>query len=129
MPYRFLSDKWFDAVEALRDGAPEPPEAVRDITLNVVVTGGPEGDVKGHVTAGRVERDLADGAPTTITIPFEVAKRLFIDGDPAAAIQSLLTGEITIEGDPTPLVPLQFAFASPTLEQLAFQRKVQALTI
>src|SRR2546428_503546 len=38
--YLFLSDAWFDAVEALRDKAPTPPEELADVAVHMVVTGG-----------------------------------------------------------------------------------------
>lgn len=128
MAHRFLSEGWFDAVEALRDEAPEPPDVVKSLAVNIVVYGGPDGDVKGHLAAGQVERGLADNAPTSISIPYAVARKLFIEADAAAAINALLAGEIKIEGDPAPLLPLQLSLSSPTTEQLAFQQKLQSLT-
>ena len=69
MAYPFLSDAWFDAVEALRDRAPAAPEEVADIAVNMVVTGGPDGDRSLHFAEGRFDRGLVEGAPTTVTLP------------------------------------------------------------
>ena len=44
MAHAFLSDPWFEAVEGLRSEAPEPPAAMKDLQINVVVQGGPDGD-------------------------------------------------------------------------------------
>jgi hypothetical protein len=68
MSYPFLSDPWFDAVESLRDKAPTAPEEVADIAVNMVVTGGPNGDRALHFAAGRFDRGMVDGAPTTVTV-------------------------------------------------------------
>ena len=129
--YRFLSDEWFDAVEALRDKAPAPPGEVADLAVNMVVTGGPDGERALHFAAGRFDRGLVDGAPTIVTVPHGVARSLIVDLDPAAAITAFMTGEIRVEGDLNRLMELQRsvgATLSPTVEQLAFIGELRALT-
>ena len=131
MTYPFLSDAWFDAVEALRDKAPNPPDEVADIAVNMVVTGGPDGDRALHFAEGRFDRGLVDGAPTTVTVPHRVARSMLVDLDPEVAITAFMTGEIRVEGDITRLMDLQQsagATLSPTLEQLAFVGELRALT-
>ncbi|HZQ76905.1 MAG TPA: SCP-2 sterol transfer family protein [Acidimicrobiia bacterium] len=129
--YRFLSDEWFDAVEALRDKAPAAPEDVADLAVNMVVTGGPDGERALHFAAGRFDRGLVDGAPTTVTVPHRVARSLIVDLDPAAAVTAFMTGEIRVEGDLARLMELQQsvgATLAPTVEQLAFIGELRALT-
>ena len=131
MTYPFLSDAWFDAVEALRDKAPAAPEEVADIAVNMVVTGGPDGDRALHFADGRFDRGLVDGAPTTVTVPHRVARSMLVDLDPEVAITAFMTGEIRVEGDITKLMELQQsagAMLSPTPEQLAFVGELRALT-
>jgi hypothetical protein len=131
MTHPFLSDAWFDAVEALRDKAPAPPEQVADIAVNMVVTGGPDGDRALHFAEGRFDRGLVDGAPTTVTVPHRVARSMLVDLDPEVAITAFMTGEIRVEGDITRLMDLQQsagAMLSPTPEQLAFVGELRALT-
>jgi putative sterol carrier protein len=123
----FLSEEWFDAVEALSDEAPEPPAAMKDLTLNITVAGGPEGDKDVHVTAGQFERGHVDGAPTKLTVPYDVAKSMFIEGNQQAAMQAFMSGQIKVEGDMTKLMAMQAAGA-PSAEQTAFQEKIRALT-
>jgi hypothetical protein len=129
MAHAFLSDEWFDAVEALRDEAPEPPAAMKDLVLNVVVQGGPDGDREIHMSGGQFERGLADGAPTKLTVPFDTAKALFVEGNPQAAMQAFMSGQIKVEGDMTKLMAMQGGgMAAPSDEQKAFSDKIQALT-
>jgi hypothetical protein len=129
MAHAFLSDEWFDAVEGLRDEAPEPPAAMKDLVVNVVVQGGPEGDREVHMSGGQFERGLADGAPTKLTVPFDTAKALFVEGNPQAAMQAFMSGQIKVEGDMTKLMAMQGGgMAAPSEEQKAFQDKIQALT-
>jgi putative sterol carrier protein len=127
MSHTFLSDDWFDAVEGLRDEAPEPAAAMKELTLNIVVAGGPDGDREIHMTGGQFERGLADGAPTKLTVPYEVAKSMFIDGNQQAGMQAFMSGQIKVEGDMTKLMAMQ-AGGAPTPEQIAFQEKIKALT-
>jgi hypothetical protein len=131
MSYPFLSDPWFDAVESLRDKAPTAPEEVADIAVNMVVTGGPDGDRALHFAAGRFDRGMVDGAPTTVTVPHRVARAMLVDLDPEVAITAFMTGEIRVEGDLTKLMELQQsggAMLAPTPEQLAFIGQLRALT-
>jgi hypothetical protein len=129
--YRFLSDEWFEAVEALRDKAPAAPEEVADIAVNMVVIGGPDGERTLHFAGGRFDRGLIAGAPTKVTVPHQVARSLLVDLDPGAAITAFMTGEIRVEGDLSRLMELQQsagATLSPTVEQMAFIGELRALT-
>jgi hypothetical protein len=127
MAHVFLSDEWFDAVEALREEAPEPPAAMKDLKLNVVVAGGPDGDREIHMAAGQFERGLVDDAPTKLTVPYDVAKSMFIDGNQQAGMQAFMSGQIKVEGDMTKLMAMQQG-GGPSPEQVAFQEKLKALT-
>ncbi len=127
MAHNFLSDPWMDAIEALRDEAPEPPAAMKDLVLNVTVVGGPDGDREMHLSSGQFERGHVDVAPTKLTVPFDVAKAIFIDGNPQAAMQAFMSGQIKVEGDMTKVMAMQAAGA-PSPEQEAFQEKIKALT-
>jgi putative sterol carrier protein len=127
MAYDFLSDEWMDAIEALRDEAPEPPAATKDLVINLVVPDTPFGEREAHMAAGQFERGLHDAAPTKLTVPYEVAKSVFISGDQQAAMQAFMSGQIKVEGDMTKLMSMQTAGA-PSAEQVAFQERIKALT-
>jgi hypothetical protein len=129
--FRFLSDEWFDAVEALRDRAPAPPEEVADIAVNMVVTGGPDGERALHFAEGRFDRGLVEGAPTTVAVPHRVARSMLVDLDPEVAVNAFFTGEIRVEGDITRLIELtqsNGAMLAATPEQLAFIAELRELT-
>ena len=63
MPYPFLSDQWLEEVQKLaaESGGGMMPDTVE---LNMVVTGGPEGDKELHVAKGAFATGLLDSAPT-----------------------------------------------------------------
>ena len=126
MPETFLSDAWFAEVDKLRDQMPAPSPAVADLVLNIVVTGGPDGDREIRMEKGQFERGLVDGAPTKLTVPYEVAKRIFIDADPQAGMQAFMAGQIKVEGDMSKLMAMQGSAPSP--EQQEFTKKLQAIT-
>jgi putative sterol carrier protein len=126
MAHEFLSEDWFTAVDALRSEAPEPPAGAADLVINVVVTEAPAGDVEMHLAGGQLGRGHADGAPTTITAPYDVAKALLVQGDQAVAMQAFMAGKIKVAGDMTKIMAMQGAGTSP--EQQAFAQKISALT-
>ena len=128
MPEAFLSDAWFEQVEKLRTEMPAPDASTADLSLNIVVTGGPDGDREIHMANGNFEQGLIDGAPTKLTVPFEVAKSIFIEGNQQAGMQAFMSGQIKVEGDMSKLMAMQGGGASPTPEQQAFQQKLKDLT-
>jgi putative sterol carrier protein len=79
------------------------------------------------MSAGQFERGLAESAPTKLTVPYDVAKGMFIDGNQQAAMQAFMSGQIKVEGDMTKLMAMQSA-GGPSPEQQAFQEKIKALT-
>ena len=128
MAHEFLSDDWLTAVEGLRAEAPEPPPAMADLVLSINVVEGPSGDVQVHMRGGHFERGPAEDAPTKLTVPYDVAKAMFIEGNPQAAMQAFMAGKIKVEGDMTKLMAMQSAGGAPSAEQQAFQEKLRDIT-
>lgn len=128
MPEKFLSEPWFTEVESLSDEAPPPTGPMADLVLNIVVTGAPDGDVEVTMNNGQFERGLAADAPTKITVPYDVAKDIFINGNQAAGMQAFMAGQIKVDGDMAKLMALQAGGGAPSPEQKAFQEKLQAIT-
>src|SRR3546814_18540275 len=95
--HAFLSDPWFDAVEELRSEQHDAPDAMADATIHITVTGGPDGDVDVHPAGGAFARGHTEGAPTRITVPNAVAKKLFIDGDQSATMQRFMPSQKKVE--------------------------------
>ena len=128
MPNPFLSDAWLDDVQKLaaEAGSGMMPDSVQ---LNMVVTGGPEGDKELHVADGSFASGLLDGAPTKITVPYEVAKNMFVKGDQQAAMQAFMSGQIKVEGDMTKLMAMQSSGGTPDPAAAAeMQAKLKEIT-
>ena len=129
MPHNFLSDDWFEEVDKIRAGLGDDaiPSTFKDLTINIVVTGGPDGDKEVSFSGGDYVKGLTESAPTKVTVPFDVAKAIFVEGNQQAAIQAFMSGQIKVEGDMTKLMALQSAPA-PTDAQKELQEKLQSVT-
>lgn len=130
MPHTFLSDEWFEAVEKLRSevGEPPVPAAMADLKLNITVAGGPDGDKDINMQAGKFGQGHVPDAPTKLTVPYETAKSMFIEGNQQAAMQAFMSGQIKVEGDMSKLMAMQAGGGAPSAEQESFQQKLKELT-
>jgi SCP-2 sterol transfer family len=122
--HEFLSDGWFEAVEAL--GPPPAASGPDPGPINLVVTGAQGGDVGLHFAAGAMVRGLNEAAPTTLTTPYEVAKALFVKRDQQAAMQAFMSGQSKVTGDMSKVMSM--GNAAPTPAQEAFSQQVLELT-
>lgn len=128
MANQFLSDAWFDEAERIRaEINPAVPDIIKDLVINLKVTGGPSGDIEAKMDGGRFAKGLANDAPTTLTVPFDVAKKMFIDGDQNASMQAFMSGQIQVEGDMAKLMSMQAA-GPPSAEAEKVQELVKAMT-
>ncbi len=123
----FLSDEWLAAAKAIADeaGGGAGPAGV---TLNVVVTGGPQGDRELHYDADGFATGLLDDAPTKLTVPYTVARQMFVEGNQQAAMQAFMGGQIKVEGDMTKLMAMQGGGGGGGADQAAVQAKLQEIT-
>src|SRR3954454_871352 len=129
MPHPFLSDDWFTAARAIREEAGEiGPPGGNDITLNVTVVEGPMGDTEMHLAGGQFDRGHVENAPTKATVPYDVPRQLFVDGNPQAAMQAFMNGQLRIEGDISKIMAVQGAAMSPSPEQQQLQQKLRDIT-
>ena len=116
MPYPFLSDEWLEEAHRIRaeyEGKSLPfPHPVR---MNLVVTGVPFGDkdIDAHVDTSSGDLVLDVGHLETqdlkVTVDYDTAKAILIEGNPQAGMQAFMAGRIRVEGDMTKLMALQTA--------------------
>ncbi|MBA3980672.1 MAG: SCP-2 sterol transfer family protein [Alcanivorax sp.] len=126
MSVEFLSDEWFAKVDELRAeaGDIEAPAALADLVINITISGDSEQQMA--LVGGMIEKGHKDGAPTTMILPADLAKRIFIEGDQSAGMQGFMSGQIRIEGDMSKLMALQTA--QPTASQVELMKKIAAIT-
>jgi putative sterol carrier protein len=111
--YEFLSDKWISAARAIRDEYADRVPDVPSMRMNLVVSEVPfgEGAIEAHVdsSSGRIQLDLAhiEKPDVTVTADYATVKALFVDQNPAAAMQAFMSGKIRVQGDLGKLMALQ----------------------
>ena len=128
MAHTFLSESWFKEAERIRNEINPPvPDAIKNIVVNLLVKNGPEGDVEARIQGGKFEKGLAQSAPTKLTVPYDVAKAMFISGDQQASMQAFMTGQIQVEGDMAVLMQMQMA-GPPSAEAVQLQERVKSMT-
>lgn len=127
MSFEFLSDEWFTEVEKLREeaGDLEIPAQMADMELNLKVTTD-NGDVEMSLNKGNLERGSIEGAATTIILPADMARKLFIEQDQSAAMQGFMSGQIKVEGDMSKMMSMQSV--QPSAKQQELTEKIAAMT-
>ena len=114
MAHRFLSDEWMDAARGIREKyADEVPTVDADLRINQVVTDVPFGDDTVHsyldTSSGSVVMELGelDDPDVTVTTDYATAQALFVDQDPAVAMQAFMNGRVKVQGDMMKLMAMQ----------------------
>ena len=128
MKFKFLSAEWFDKVAELKNAAGDlqVPAAMHDLVINITVTGSDFGSVDIAMASGMIEKGHHANAPTKMTLPVDLAHRLFIDNDQSAGMQGFMSGQIKIEGDMSKLMAMQTV--QPSAAQKALQKQILEVT-
>jgi putative sterol carrier protein len=112
--YPFLSPEWTEAARRIRsefEGQTSVPAV--PMKMNLVVNEVPfgEGSIDAHLDTTGGELVLEEGhmeaADLKITIDYETAKAILVEGNPQAGLQAFMAGRIRVEGDMTKLLALQ----------------------
>ena len=130
MPHKFLSDEWMDEAKKVREefagkGTP-PAHAVR---MNQIITDVPfgEGTLEAHMdsSSGEMEFDRGhvENPDVTVTLDYETAKAIFVEGNPQAGMQAFMAGKVKVQGDMTKLMVLQQGTPDPTALEVAAKIK------
>ena len=131
--YQFLSAEWMDAARALREEYRGKGTGIgHAVKMNQVITDVPfgEGTINSHMdtTSGEVEMDTGhlENADVTVTLDYETAKAIFVDGNPQAGMQAFMAGKIKVQGDMTKLMAMQQVSPDPAAAEL--QGKIREIT-
>lgn len=109
--YPFLSDEWITAARRIREehlgeGIPVPTV----VRMNQVITDVPfrDGPVEAHLdtSSGELVMELGhvDEADVTVTLEYDTARAIFVDGTAQAGMQAFMQGKIRVEGDMAKLI-------------------------
>jgi putative sterol carrier protein len=134
MPYPFLSDEWLEEARKIRaeyaGKAPSIPHVVR---MNLIVTGVPFGDkdIDAHLDTSTGELILDTGhlenQDLKVTVDYDTAKAILIEGNPQAGMQAFMAGKIKVEGDMAKLMALTAAPA-PDPNAAALATRLREMT-
>ncbi len=126
----FLSDEWMTAAKAIREEfrgkAAAPPHAVK---MNQIITDVPfgEGTMNAHMDSSSGELEFEQGhidsPDVTVTLDYETAKAIFVEGNPQAGMQAFMAGKIKVQGDMTKLMAMQQGAPDPTAQEVAAKIK------
>lgn len=107
----FLSDEWIAAARKIREehagGGIPVPTAVR---MNQVITDVPFGDgpVEAHLdtSSGELVMELGhvENPDVTVTLEYDTARAIFVDGTAQAGMQAFMQGKIRVDGDLAKLI-------------------------
>lgn len=127
MGFKFLTDEWFDEVKALTEAAGDLglSDAAKGLTMNIRVTWD-EDDCDMCIGGGAIVKGLSESAPITITVPLDVAQKMFVDQDQNAGTQAYMSGKLKIDGDMTKLMASVSIQPTPAQEELS--RQIQDIT-
>jgi len=122
----FLSDEWTAEVKRLHaEVVTQSTPPAQSVRMNLVLTQSPIGDgtIEAHVdtSSGEVMVDTGhiDSPDLTVTVDYETAKAILVDGDAQAAMQAFMSGRIKIYGDMTLLLAMQNTPVDPVHQELA----------
>jgi putative sterol carrier protein len=126
--YPFLSDEWLDEARKIRteyEGKTAP--IVHSVKMNLVVTSIPfsDDDILAHVDTSTGELILEEGhlesQDLKVTVDYETAKAILIEGNPQVGMQAFMAGKVRVEGDMAKLMALQAtpAAADPSAAEMA----------
>ncbi len=131
--YPFLSDAWLDEARSIRaeyDG--QGAGINHSIRMNLVIDEVPfgEGTVLAHVDTSTGELLLDTGhidpVDLKVSLDYDVAKAILVEGNPQAGIQAFMSGKIKVEGDIGKLMALQSVSPDPSAAAIA--SRIQAMT-
>lgn len=124
----FLTNAWFEQVSSLTNAAGDlnVPDALANLALNVTVTGAADGTVDMCLNGGNFEKGHKADAPTKLTMPADLLRKIFLEGDTSAGMQGFMTGQIKVEGDMGKLLAMQSA--RPSEQQKSLIKQILAIT-
>ncbi len=131
--YPFLSDEWMAEAEKIREEYKgKTPPVAHAVKMNQIITDVPFGEstIEAHMdtSSGELEMDRGhiDAPDVTVTLDYETAKAIFVEGNPQAGMQAFMAGKVKVQGDMTKLMAMQQGAPDPVQQQVA--ERIKAIT-
>jgi hypothetical protein len=123
--YQFLSDEWLAEARSIRAEYDAKGATIdHSIRMNLVISTVPfgEGTVEAHVdtSSGELVLDTGhiDPVDLKLSLDYDVAKAILVEGNPQAGMQAFMSGKIKVEGDIAKLMALQSMTPDPTAAEI-----------
>jgi putative sterol carrier protein len=100
--------------------------------MNQIITEVPFGDgtLNLHVDTSSgelvMEEDHLENPDLTVTVDYDTAKAIFVEGNPQAGMQAFMAGKVKVQGDMTKLMAMQQSAPDPTAAEIA--KRIQDIT-
>ncbi|HTZ10605.1 MAG TPA: SCP2 sterol-binding domain-containing protein [Acidimicrobiales bacterium] len=124
--FPFLSDEWVGEARRIREEVGEGGAAVQhQMRMNLVITDVPfgEGPIDAHMdtSGGRIELETGhlEAADLKVTLDYDTAKTILVDGNLAVGMQAFMAGKVRVEGDMAKLMMLQGSGPDATAQEVA----------
>ena len=129
----FLSDEWMAEARKIREEyRGKTPPAAHAVKMNQIITDVPfgEGTMNAHMDSSSGELEFEQGhidsPDVTVTLDYETAKAIFVEGNPQAGMQAFMAGKIKVQGDMTKLMAMQQGAPDPSAQEVA--NKIKDIT-
>lgn len=132
--YPFLSEEWIAEARKIRAEHGSGPEIAAAVRMNQVITGVPfvDTDLEAHLdtSTGFLAMELGhlEEADVTVTLDYDTAKAIFVDGTPQAAMQAFMAGKVRVDGDMAKLLAALQGISPSAFDASEVQRRVQQIT-
>lgn len=134
-PYPFLSDDWIAEARRIREefaGGGIPVPAV--VRMNQVITEVPFGDgpMEAHLdtSSGELVMELGhvENPDVTVTLEYDTARAIFVDGTAQAGMQAFMQGKIKVDGDLAKLIASLQQVNPDAFAASEVQRRIKEIT-
>jgi putative sterol carrier protein len=137
--YPFLSDEWIAEARKIRaevaPPAPDESSAAAAVRMNQVINEVPfgSGTLDAHLdtSSGTLEMETGhlEHPDVTVTLDYETAKAIFVDGTLEAGMKAFMEGKVRVQGDMAKLIAALQQLAPPepgAVDQA--QRRIREIT-
>lgn len=134
-PYPFLSQDWIEEARRIRTehvgGGIAVPAVVR---MNQIITDVPFGDgpVEAHLdtSSGELVMELGhlEDADVTVTLEYDTARRIFVDGTAQAGMEAFMAGKVKVVGDLAKLIAALQQVNPQAFDHSEVQRRIKQIT-